>query len=95
MNMFYEDNDWRVSERDQPQIIDNAYLYYEILSDPVSWILPMSLYLFQLAQILPTEETFLLLFRRDNPLESSVEFMKVMYCSTLLWIWLVCFVIAD
>jgi hypothetical protein len=54
----------------------------------------MSLYVFQLAQILPTEETFLLLFRRDNPLESSVEFMKVMYCSTLLWIWLVCFVIA-
>ena len=37
----------------------------------------MSLYVFQLAQILPTEETFLLLFRRDNPLESSVEFMKV------------------
>ncbi|XP_052060845.1 calbindin-32-like isoform X6 [Mytilus californianus] len=31
----------------------------------------------ELAQILPTEETFLLLFRRDNPLESSVEFMKV------------------
>lgn len=55
----------------------------------------MSLYLFQLAQILPTEETFLLLFRRDNPLESSVEFMKVMYFSTLLWIWLACFVIAD
>ena len=55
----------------------------------------MSLYVFQLAQILPTEETFLLLFRRDNPLESSVEFMKVMYCSTLLWIWLVYFVIAD
>ncbi|CAG2196002.1 calbindin-32-like isoform X6 [Mytilus edulis] len=31
----------------------------------------------ELAQILPTEETFLLLFRRDNPLDSSVEFMKV------------------
>ncbi|XP_074645406.1 calbindin-32-like isoform X2 [Tubulanus polymorphus] len=31
----------------------------------------------ELAQILPTEENFLLLFRRDNPLESSVEFMRV------------------
>ncbi|KAL5021914.1 hypothetical protein ScPMuIL_001069 [Solemya velum] len=31
----------------------------------------------ELAQILPTEENFLLLFRKDNPLESSVEFMKV------------------
>ncbi|KAG1709745.1 Calbindin-32 [Nymphon striatum] len=29
-----------------------------------------------LAQILPTEENFLLLFRFDNPLDSSVEFMK-------------------
>ena len=33
--------------------------------------------LFQLAQLLPMEENFLLLFRFDNPLESSVEFMKV------------------
>lgn len=32
---------------------------------------------FQLAEILPTEENFLLLFRKDNPLESSVDFMKV------------------
>jgi len=32
---------------------------------------------FQLAQLLPMEENFLLLFRFDNPLESSVEFMKV------------------
>ena len=32
---------------------------------------------FQLAQLLPMEETFLLLFRFDNPLDSSVEFMKV------------------
>ncbi|PVD21388.1 hypothetical protein C0Q70_19561 [Pomacea canaliculata] len=31
----------------------------------------------ELAQILPMEENFLLLFRRDHPLESSVEFMKV------------------
>ncbi|KAK3086898.1 hypothetical protein FSP39_025108 [Pinctada imbricata] len=31
----------------------------------------------ELAQILPMEENFLLLFRRANPLESSVEFMKV------------------
>ncbi|XP_064640076.1 calbindin-32-like isoform X2 [Lineus longissimus] len=31
----------------------------------------------ELAQILPTEQNFLLLFRRDNPLDSSVEFMKV------------------
>ncbi|KAK7474020.1 hypothetical protein BaRGS_00034730, partial [Batillaria attramentaria] len=30
----------------------------------------------ELAQILPMEENFLLLFRRENPLESSVEFMK-------------------
>jgi hypothetical protein len=35
------------------------------------------LVLFQLAQLLPMEENFLLLFRFDNPLESSVEFMKV------------------
>lgn len=31
----------------------------------------------KLAQLLPMEENFLLLFRFDNPLESSVEFMKV------------------
>ncbi|XP_013788379.2 calbindin-32-like isoform X1 [Limulus polyphemus] len=31
----------------------------------------------ELAQLLPLEESFLLLFRFDNPLESSVEFMKV------------------
>lgn len=31
----------------------------------------------ELAQILPMEETFLLLFRFDNPLDSSVEFMKL------------------
>lgn len=31
----------------------------------------------ELAQLLPMEENFLLLFRFDNPLESSVEFMKV------------------
>ena len=31
----------------------------------------------QLAQILPMEQNFLLLFRRDHPLDSSVEFMKV------------------
>lgn len=36
-----------------------------------------SLFICQLAQILPMEENFLLLFRRDHPLESSVEFMKV------------------
>jgi Ca2+-binding EF-hand superfamily protein len=30
-----------------------------------------------LAEILPTEENFLLLFRKDNPLESSVDFMRV------------------
>ncbi|CAN7991283.1 unnamed protein product, partial [Ixodes hexagonus] len=30
-----------------------------------------------LAQLLPLEESFLLLFRFDNPLESSVEFMKL------------------
>lgn len=35
---------------------------------------------FQLAQLLPMEENFLLLFRFDNPLESSVEFMKVSLC---------------
>ncbi len=36
------------------------------------------IYIFiQLAEILPTEENFLLLFRKDNPLESSVDFMKV------------------
>ena len=34
----------------------------------------------QLAQLLPMEETFLLLFRFDNPLDSSVEFMKVSVC---------------
>ncbi|CAF0987099.1 unnamed protein product [Rotaria sp. Silwood1] len=31
----------------------------------------------ELAEILPTDENFLLLFRKDNPLDSSVEFMKV------------------
>ncbi|XP_013784598.1 calbindin-32-like, partial [Limulus polyphemus] len=31
----------------------------------------------ELAQLLPLEESFLLLFRFDNPLESSVEFMKI------------------
>jgi Ca2+-binding EF-hand superfamily protein len=31
----------------------------------------------QLAQLLPMEQNFLLLFRFDNPLDSSVEFMKV------------------
>ncbi|XP_059607401.1 calbindin-32 isoform X2 [Phlebotomus argentipes] len=31
----------------------------------------------ELAQLLPMEETFLLLFRFHNPLESSVEFMKI------------------
>lgn len=31
----------------------------------------------ELAEILPTEENFLLLFRKDHPLESSVDFMKV------------------
>lgn len=30
----------------------------------------------ELAQLLPMEETFLLLFRVDNPLESSMEFMR-------------------
>ncbi|OTF74600.1 hypothetical protein BLA29_010586 [Euroglyphus maynei] len=30
-----------------------------------------------LAQLLPLDESFLLLFRFDNPLESSVEFMKI------------------
>ena len=34
-------------------------------------------FMLQLAQLLPMEENFLLLFRFDNPLESSVEFMKV------------------
>ncbi|XP_076449191.1 calbindin-32-like [Babylonia areolata] len=31
----------------------------------------------ELAEILPMEENFLLLFRRDHPLDSSVDFMKV------------------
>lgn len=35
-------------------------------------------YFSQLAQLLPMEENFLLLFRFDNPLDSSVEFMKVL-----------------
>ena len=30
----------------------------------------------EMAQLLPMEENFLLLFRFDNPLDSSVEFMK-------------------
>ena len=32
-----------------------------------------------MAQLLPIEENFFLLFRIDNPLESSVEFMKLWY----------------
>ncbi|KPM03550.1 hypothetical protein QR98_0019830 [Sarcoptes scabiei] len=31
----------------------------------------------EMAQLLPLDESFLLLFRFDNPLESSVEFMKI------------------
>ncbi|KAI3379330.1 hypothetical protein SNEBB_003156 [Seison nebaliae] len=31
----------------------------------------------ELAELLPTEENFLLLFRKSNPLESSGEFMKI------------------
>ncbi|CAF0913374.1 unnamed protein product [Adineta ricciae] len=31
----------------------------------------------ELAEILPTDQNFLLLFRKDYPLDSSVEFMKV------------------
>lgn len=31
----------------------------------------------ELAHILPTDESFLLIFRRENPLPSSIEFMKV------------------
>jgi Ca2+-binding EF-hand superfamily protein len=31
----------------------------------------------ELARILPTEESFLLLFRRENPLESSADFMQI------------------
>lgn len=41
------------------------------------YITTPSKFSFQLAQLLPMEENFLLLFRFDNPLESSVEFMKV------------------
>ncbi|XP_014682006.1 PREDICTED: calbindin-32-like [Priapulus caudatus] len=33
--------------------------------------------IYELAQLLPMEENFLLLFRVDNPLESSVEFMRL------------------
>ena len=43
-----------------------------ITSYPVFYFLK-----FQLAQLLPMEENFLLLFRFDNPLESSVEFMRL------------------
>ena len=32
-----------------------------------------------MAQLLPIEENFFLLFRIDNPLDSSVEFMKLWY----------------
>lgn len=31
----------------------------------------------EMAELLPLEESFLLLFRRDNPLDSSVEFMRI------------------
>ena len=31
----------------------------------------------EMAAILPTDENFFLLFRHNNPLESSVEFMRV------------------
>ncbi|KAH8862837.1 Calbindin-32 [Schistosoma japonicum] len=31
----------------------------------------------EMAKILPTEENFILLFHRDNQLDSSVEFMRV------------------
>jgi hypothetical protein len=31
----------------------------------------------EMAEVLPIEETFLLIFRRENLLESSVDFMRV------------------
>jgi len=43
----------------------------------IFWCGPIFSSLQQLAQLLPMEENFLLLFRFDNPLDSSVEFMKV------------------
>jgi hypothetical protein len=31
----------------------------------------------ELAEILPVEECFLLIFRREHPLDSSIDFMRV------------------
>lgn len=50
----------------------------------------MKINLFQLAQLLPMEENFLLLFRFDNPLESSVEFMKVNKLRIPTKLWIIC-----
>lgn len=42
------------------------------------WILPCFVFFLQLANmILPEDENFLLCFRREAPLKSSVDFMKV------------------
>lgn len=42
------------------------------------WILPLFVFFLQLANmILPEDENFLLCFRREAPLKSSVDFMKV------------------
>jgi hypothetical protein len=54
-------------------------LLYVLVQEKKLKLIEMSVHFFllQLAQLLPMEENFLLLFRFDNPLESSVEFMKV------------------
>uniref|UniRef100_A0A182YQ96 EF-hand domain-containing protein n=1 Tax=Anopheles stephensi TaxID=30069 RepID=A0A182YQ96_ANOST len=68
----YDDNqDGKIDIRER----DNFMMQY-IIGQPVVMMMVPLLY-FQLAQLLPMEENFLLLFRFDNPLESSVEFMKI------------------
>ena len=62
-----------------PLSIDRLMTLLSIKS-AFSSIRSSNLFLLQLAQLLPMEETFLLLFRFDNPLDSSVEFMKVSVC---------------
>lgn len=62
-----------------PEVISDTALAHvkEVFMDAFDENEDEKIEISELAQILPTEENFLLLFRRDNPLESSVEFMRV------------------
>ncbi|XP_013402479.1 calbindin-32 isoform X2 [Lingula anatina] len=62
-----------------PQVVSDASLknMKELFLDAYDENRDNKIEMSELAQILPMEESFLLLFRKDNPLESSAEFMKI------------------